>query len=147
MDQLECVEPRILPLYASGFPVCRQVTLSPVCGLLGQERQVYARVTAPVRTCHKLDACCIRHTYICMFEVFFGARTYHLPTACVLLGHIGPMWARQSLFRGLARVVLHMARIPQLWIESFQFHLEGLMAWDNRPLTCFNPESISTVRC
>lgn len=43
---------------------------------------------------------------------------------------------RQRLFRGLARIMLSLARVPQPHIGSFQFHNNGVVTLTNRPLTC-----------
>jgi hypothetical protein len=74
-----------------------------------------------------------------------------LPTAYMLLEYIGPstgqmlsrtwekhrndpFW-RQKLFRGIARLILSLACIPQPRIGSFQFHSDGVTL-TNRPLPC-----------
>ncbi len=75
-----------------------------------------------------------------------------LPTAYMLLEYIGPnkgemlsdTWdkhrrdpvRRQKLFRGMARLILSLARIPQPRIGSFQFHNNGTITLSNRPLPC-----------
>lgn len=75
-----------------------------------------------------------------------------LPTAYVLLEHIGPdvgqmlsnTWdsqrgdpnRRKLLFQGMARIILSLARIPQPRIGSFRFHDDCSVALTNRPLTC-----------
>lgn len=43
---------------------------------------------------------------------------------------------RQNLFRGLTRIMLSLARIPQARIGSFQFHNDGTVALTNRYLSC-----------
>ncbi len=43
---------------------------------------------------------------------------------------------RQRLFRGMARVMLSLARIPQPRIGSFRFYDDGTIALTNRPLIC-----------
>jgi hypothetical protein len=43
---------------------------------------------------------------------------------------------RQNLFRGVARLMLSLARIPQPRIGSFRFHDNGTITLTNRPLTC-----------
>lgn len=73
-----------------------------------------------------------------------------LLTAYMLLDHIGPgvgemlsnTWdehrsepiRRQTLFRGMARVMLSLTCIPQPRIGSFRFHGDGTIALTNRPL-------------
>lgn len=70
----------------------------------------------------------------------------------MLLEHIGPgvgqmlseTWSRhqddptrrQNLFRGLARVMLSLARVPKPRIGSFRFHSDCTIGLTNRPLTC-----------
>ncbi|KAK4157128.1 hypothetical protein C8A00DRAFT_12032 [Chaetomidium leptoderma] len=77
----------------------------------------------------------------------------HLPAAYVLLEYIGPdtgrmlsdTWVerrgdqarRRRLFRGMARVILSLARVPQPRIGSFQFGADGTVALTNRPLPCY----------
>lgn len=41
----------------------------------------------------------------------------------------------KNLFRGMARVMLSLARIPQPRIGSFRFHNDGTITLTNRPLT------------
>ncbi|QPH05449.1 hypothetical protein C2857_003238 [Epichloe festucae Fl1] len=78
---------------------------------------------------------------------------HRLPTAYVLLEHIGPdvgqmlsnTWAderyqndplrRKRLFRGMARVILSLARVSQPRIGSFQFNDDSSVTLTNRPLT------------
>jgi len=43
---------------------------------------------------------------------------------------------RQRLFRGMSRIMLSLARIPQAQIGSFQFNDNGIVTLANRPLTC-----------
>jgi Phosphotransferase enzyme family len=43
---------------------------------------------------------------------------------------------KQNLFRGMARVMLSLARVPQPRIGSFHFNNDGTVALTNRPLTC-----------
>lgn len=43
---------------------------------------------------------------------------------------------RQTLFRGMSRILLSLARIPQAQIGSFQFHNNGTITLTNRPLSC-----------
>lgn len=74
-----------------------------------------------------------------------------LPTAYMLLEHIGPEIGemlsntyndhqeksrRQNLFRGLSRLMLSLARVPQPRIGSFEFHDDCTISLTNRPLTC-----------
>ncbi|KAH8588764.1 hypothetical protein B0O99DRAFT_693204 [Bisporella sp. PMI_857] len=76
-----------------------------------------------------------------------------LPTAYMLLEYIGPetcemlsnTWdkqqkdpvRRQKLFRGIARLILSLARIPQPRIAPFRFHNNGTITLTNRPLPCY----------
>lgn len=75
-----------------------------------------------------------------------------LPTAYMLLEYISPntgqmlsnTWEThrndpirmQRLFRGMARLILSLASIPQPRIGSFQFHVDGTISLTNRPLHC-----------
>jgi hypothetical protein len=43
---------------------------------------------------------------------------------------------KQNLFRGIARLMLSFARVPQARIGSFQFDDDGTVALTNRPLSC-----------
>jgi len=43
---------------------------------------------------------------------------------------------RQNLFRGMARLMLSLANIPQPRIGSFKFHADGTITLTNRPLPC-----------
>ena len=43
---------------------------------------------------------------------------------------------RQRLFRGISRILLSLARIPQSQIGSFQFNDDGSVTLTNRPLSC-----------
>lgn len=43
---------------------------------------------------------------------------------------------KQNLFRGMARLILSLARIPQPRIGSFRFHNDGTVTLTNRPLSC-----------
>ncbi|EFY93749.1 hypothetical protein MAC_00240 [Metarhizium acridum CQMa 102] len=43
---------------------------------------------------------------------------------------------RQRLFRGMSRILLSLARIPQAQIGSFHFHNDGTVTLTNRPLSC-----------
>ncbi|KAK4130736.1 hypothetical protein BT67DRAFT_489524 [Trichocladium antarcticum] len=75
-----------------------------------------------------------------------------LPAAYMLLEYISPdtgrmlsnTWnerrgdetKRRTLFRGLARVILSLARVPQPRIGSFRFNADGAVTLTNRPLAC-----------
>ncbi|AEO62414.1 uncharacterized protein THITE_2061567 [Thermothielavioides terrestris NRRL 8126] len=43
---------------------------------------------------------------------------------------------RGRLFKGIARIMLSLARLPQPRIGSFQFHDDGTITLTNRPLSC-----------
>jgi len=43
---------------------------------------------------------------------------------------------RQRLFRGISRILLSLARIPQARIGSFRFNNNGTVTLANRPLSC-----------
>lgn len=43
---------------------------------------------------------------------------------------------RRRLFRGISRILLSLARVPQAQIGSFQFHNDGAITLTNRPLFC-----------
>ncbi|KAK3328129.1 hypothetical protein B0T19DRAFT_491781 [Cercophora scortea] len=78
-----------------------------------------------------------------------------MTTAYMLLEHIGPetgrmlshTWEqrrgdpvlRQRLFRGMARVIISLARVPQPRIGSFEFRADGTVTLTNRPLSCCIP--------
>ena len=75
-----------------------------------------------------------------------------LPSAYMLLEYIDPesgqmlsgTWnkhrhdpaRRQRLFRGMSKIMLSLARLPQLQIGSFQFSHDGTISLRNRPLSC-----------
>ena len=50
--------------------------------------------------------------------------------------HRNDPFRRQNLFRGMARLMLSLANIPQPRIGSFQFNAEGTITLTNRPLPC-----------
>ncbi|KAI9163527.1 hypothetical protein HJFPF1_05144 [Paramyrothecium foliicola] len=78
--------------------------------------------------------------------------TPYSPTAYLLMEHVGSDGAqmlcntmaehkedperRQNLFRGLTRIMLSLARIPQPRIGSFRFHHDGTVSLSNRYLSC-----------
>ncbi|KAK7428361.1 hypothetical protein QQZ08_005118 [Neonectria magnoliae] len=78
--------------------------------------------------------------------------THRLSAAYMLLEHVGSdtsqmlsiTWEkhrsdparRQRLFRGISRLMLSLARIPQPQISSFRFHRDGTVTLTNRPLSC-----------
>ncbi|KND87838.1 hypothetical protein TOPH_07455 [Tolypocladium ophioglossoides CBS 100239] len=78
--------------------------------------------------------------------------THHLPAAYMLLEDVGSDTSqmlsntfqqhrgdpdrRRRLFRGMARLMLSLARIPQPRIGSFRFHNDGTVTLTNRPLNC-----------
>ncbi|KAJ8129291.1 hypothetical protein O1611_g4343 [Lasiodiplodia mahajangana] len=85
------------------------------------------------------------------------AKTYHPPSerfypAYMILENLGPETGqmlsntfskcredkerRQRLFRGMSRVMISLARIPQAQIGSFQFNHDGTVTLSGRPLTC-----------
>jgi len=82
----------------------------------------------------------------------FSPAGLRLPTTYMLLEYIGPetgkelsdTWderrqnpvQRQNLFRGMSRLILSLARIPQPRIGSFEFHNKGTITLTNRPLLC-----------
>ncbi|KAF4629963.1 hypothetical protein G7Y89_g8178 [Cudoniella acicularis] len=92
----------------------------------------------------------LQYPYLSQYA--FSPTCLRLPTAYMLLEHIGPdigeeladIWKehrkdsmrRQNLFRGMARVMLSLARIPQPRIGSFEFHYNGTITLTNRPLPC-----------
>ncbi|KAI1159765.1 hypothetical protein F5B18DRAFT_664322 [Nemania serpens] len=43
---------------------------------------------------------------------------------------------RQRLFRGMSRIIISLARVPQAHIGSFQFNDSGTVTLSNRPLSC-----------
>ncbi len=50
--------------------------------------------------------------------------------------HRGDKARRQRLFKGIAQIMLSLARVPQTRIGSFQFHNDGTVTLTNRPLSC-----------
>jgi hypothetical protein len=50
--------------------------------------------------------------------------------------HRNDQFRKQKLFRGMARLMLSLANIPQPRIGSFQFHADGTITLTNRPLPC-----------
>jgi hypothetical protein len=50
--------------------------------------------------------------------------------------HRNDPFRKQNLFRGMARLMLSLASIPQPRIGSFQFHIDGTITLTNRPLPC-----------
>ncbi|KAG5938247.1 hypothetical protein E4U53_008048 [Claviceps sorghi] len=75
-----------------------------------------------------------------------------LPSAYMILEYLGPETGemlsnsfdaqrddeaqRRRLFRSMSRILLSLARIPQVRIGSFQFHDNGTITLTNRPLSC-----------
>src|SRR6202012_4109823 len=43
---------------------------------------------------------------------------------------------RDNLFRGLAKILVTLARVPAPRIGSFRFHDDGTFSLTNRPLSC-----------
>ncbi|KAG5922924.1 hypothetical protein E4U42_005146 [Claviceps africana] len=78
--------------------------------------------------------------------------SHALPSAYMILEYLGPETGemlsnsfhaqrddeaqRRRLFRGMSRILLSLARIPQARIGSFQFHNDGTITLTNRPLSC-----------
>ncbi|GAB1309889.1 Aminoglycoside phosphotransferase domain-containing protein [Madurella fahalii] len=76
----------------------------------------------------------------------------HLPAAYMLFEYVGldtgrmlsDTWKehqgdetkRRTLFRGLARIILSLARVPQPRIGSFRFNADSTVTLTNRPLPC-----------
>ncbi|UNI23400.1 hypothetical protein JDV02_009222 [Purpureocillium takamizusanense] len=48
----------------------------------------------------------------------------------------GEQTRRERLLRGISRLMLSLARVPQARIRSFQFHDDGTVTLTNRPLSC-----------
>lgn len=77
---------------------------------------------------------------------------HNIPAAYMLLEHIGPStgqmlsktWnehrqdprLRQTLFRGIAHLIISLARLPQQRIGAFHFNNDCTVTLSNRPLTC-----------
>lgn len=77
---------------------------------------------------------------------------HSISSAYTLLEYIGPTsgqmlsntWdkyrgcpeRRQRLFSSLSKIMLSLARLPQLRIGAFQFHSDGTVTLSNRPLLC-----------
>ncbi|TQN69977.1 hypothetical protein CSHISOI_05534 [Colletotrichum shisoi] len=78
--------------------------------------------------------------------------SHHVPSAYMLLEYLGPETGRmlsdtfdmhredearrQRLFRGISRILLSLARVPQQRIGSLCFNNDGTVTLTNRPLSC-----------
>ncbi|KAH0425489.1 hypothetical protein CcaCcLH18_10948 [Colletotrichum camelliae] len=81
-----------------------------------------------------------------------NSTSHSLDSAYMLLEYLGPETGqmlsdtfamhredearRQKLFKGISRILLSLARIPQQRIGSFRFHDDGTVTLTNRPLSC-----------
>ncbi|KAF4448254.1 Aminoglycoside phosphotransferase [Fusarium austroafricanum] len=135
-----CTDVRIPYLYGFGFTDHRHYSQE-------SRRPWYLRLLRMFQ--RRLNA--LLHRDILSYYTLHPSR-HHLPTAYMLLEHIGPdvgqmlsnTWPDQSndlgrkkrLFRGIARAMLSLARVPQPRIGSFQFHDDCCIRLTNRPLTC-----------
>ncbi|KAH8723918.1 hypothetical protein GQ44DRAFT_740665 [Phaeosphaeriaceae sp. PMI808] len=66
---------------------------------------------------------------------------HSLHTGYMILEFIGPSKGKmlsdsKNLYRDMARLILSLARVPQLRIGSFRYHDDGTVSLSNRPLSC-----------
>ncbi|KAL2174969.1 uncharacterized protein P884DRAFT_207378 [Thermothelomyces heterothallicus CBS 202.75] len=137
--QENCPHIRIPHLYGFGFSDGRQFT--HVC-----HRPFLVRISHMVRRC-------IYRLFDRVLSQYTLNATHHsVPFAYLLLDHINPesgqmlseTWdkyrddpaRRQRLFRGMSKIMLSLARLPQMQIGSFQFNGDGTLMLRNRPLIC-----------
>ncbi|KAK3303845.1 uncharacterized protein B0T15DRAFT_285932 [Chaetomium strumarium] len=137
--QENCPNVRIPHLYGFGFSDSRQFT--HVC-----HRPFLVRISHMFRRCIYRLFDRVLSQYTC------NATHHSVPFAYLLLDRINPKsgqmlsntWdkyrddpaRRQRLFRGMAKIMLSLARLPQMQIGSFQFNDDGTLTLRNRPLTC-----------
>ncbi|TVY80836.1 hypothetical protein LSUE1_G004210 [Lachnellula suecica] len=138
--QEHCLDIPIPQLYGFGFSDNRHF-------IHEQRMPFYSRFWRRLQRCFRNY---FRYPHLSQYA--FSPTSLRLPTAYMLLEHIGPdigeelsdTWnelrkdpvQRQNLFRGMARVMLSLARIPQRRIGSFEFHNNGTITLTNRPLPC-----------
>ncbi|KAH8772443.1 hypothetical protein F5882DRAFT_174322 [Hyaloscypha sp. PMI_1271] len=138
--QHQCPDVRIPHLYGFGFSDHRHFVHE-------QQRPFYIRLW-------RMFQRGLRNILRCPTLSYYTAHptSQRPPTAYMLLEYIGPntgqmlsnTWERhrndpirrQNLFRGMSRLILSLARIPQRRIGSFQFHNNGTITLTNRPLPC-----------
>ncbi|KAK4044666.1 hypothetical protein C8A01DRAFT_42574 [Parachaetomium inaequale] len=135
-----CPDVRIPHLYGFGFSDRRHFT---------HEGRMpwYVRVWRAIRRC-----VCGLLGYPTLSRYAAHPTSLHPPVGYMLLEYVGPdtgrmlsdTWAarrhdqarRRTLFRGMARVILSLARVPQFRIGSFRFCTDGTVTLTNRPLPC-----------
>ncbi|KAK4033778.1 hypothetical protein C8A01DRAFT_19324 [Parachaetomium inaequale] len=139
--QERCPDIRVPFLYGFGFSDHRHFTHEAcrpwyvrvarclwrqLYGLLGRSAFLSRYISQP--TAH-----CIPTAYMLLEQV--GS-----PTSQMLSNTFQKLRAdparRRNLFRGIARPMISLARIPQPRIGSFRFHDNGTVSLTNRPLSC-----------
>ncbi|PNY25627.1 Uncharacterized protein TCAP_04425 [Tolypocladium capitatum] len=143
--QKKCPDIRIPHLYGFGFS---EPLSAKYCHFTHEgQRPFYVRLARMFqRYLHDLFG------YPVLSHYSFNPTTHQLPAAYMILEHIGPdvgrelacTWTkqredparRQRLFRGMARLILSLARIPQSRIGSFRFNNDCTITLTNRPLIC-----------
>ncbi|KAK3933748.1 hypothetical protein QBC46DRAFT_401354 [Diplogelasinospora grovesii] len=139
--QERCPDIRIPHLYGFGFSDHRHFTHEA-------HRPLYVRI---VRHLQRLLYSLIGYPTL-LSRYIRHPTTHRLITAYMLLEDVrsdtsqmlsktwdkerGDPARRQRLFRGMARLMLSLARIPQPRIGSFRFHDDGTITLTNRPLNC-----------
>lgn len=162
--QSQCPEVRIPHLYGFGFSDHRHVRRAPpsLCSpfplltpFIYPQFTHEERMPFYVRFWHTIRR---RLRSLLGFPGFLSHYAAHpashlrLPVAYTLLEYIGPdtgrmlseTWQtrrddqhrRQRLFRGLSRILVSLARVPQPRIGSFRFGADGTVTLTNRPLLC-----------
>lgn len=162
--QENCSDIRIPHLYGFGFSDDRHVSPPSLSSVVVSDA-LNARLTGPmssIRTWNSGLSMSVSlagsnvistsslDTRSCLYTA--NPTSLRLPTAYMFIEHIGPevgqmlsnTWGsaqndddrRQRLFRGLARIMLSLARVPHLQIGSFRFDPDGSVVLGNRPLTC-----------
>ncbi|KAK3375531.1 hypothetical protein B0T24DRAFT_202357 [Lasiosphaeria ovina] len=137
-----CPDVRIPHLYGFGFSDRR-------CFTHEVHMPFYVRLWRTIR--RRLGAL-LGHPILSRYAAHPTPTGLHLPTAYVLLEHIGPdigrmlsdTWAehrrdparRRRLFGGMARIMLSLARVPLPRIGSFRFSPDGTVTLADRPLVC-----------
>ncbi|KAM7212978.1 hypothetical protein V8F06_011632 [Rhypophila decipiens] len=141
--QEQCPDIRIPYLYGFGFSDGR-------CFTHEKQGPFYVRIARILQRC--LRRCLGYSTVLSRYVLNLPTSGYQLPTAHMLLEHIGPgigemlsnTWdaernnpvKRHTLLRGLAMLLVSLARVPQPRIGSFRFNDDCTVSLSNRPLTC-----------
>ncbi|KAH6703741.1 hypothetical protein EV126DRAFT_416972 [Verticillium dahliae] len=139
--QDRCPDIRIPYLYGFGFFDHRQFTHEA-------SRSWYIRVMRWAR--RQLHSLLANPNLLSLYTSH--PSNHHLPTAYMLLEHVGSdtsqmlsntfhqqrgdLDRRRRLFRGIARIILSLAGIPQPRIGAFRFHNDSSITLTNRPPHC-----------